>query len=53
LPNELRIKRYFKLGCEVKGMGRGHINWIKAAAKKEAVTCPAPIKNKLRGEVAG
>ncbi len=24
-----RIKRYFELGCEVKGLGRGHINRIK------------------------
>ncbi len=24
-----RIERYFRLGCEVKGLGRGHINRIK------------------------
>jgi nucleotide sugar dehydrogenase len=24
-----KIKRYFELGCEVKGLGRGHINRIK------------------------
>ena len=24
-----RIRRYFELGCEVKGLGRGHINRIK------------------------
>jgi hypothetical protein len=23
------IKRYFQLGCEVKGLGRGHIQRIK------------------------
>jgi hypothetical protein len=23
------IQRYFELGCEVKGLGRGHINRIK------------------------
>jgi nucleotide sugar dehydrogenase len=29
-----RIKRYFELGCEVKGLGRGHINRLKKAHKK-------------------
>jgi hypothetical protein len=24
-----RIKRYFELGCEVKGLGRGHVKRIK------------------------
>ena len=24
-----KIRRYFELGCEVKGLGRGHINRIK------------------------
>jgi hypothetical protein len=24
-----QIRRYFELGCEVKGAGRGHINRIK------------------------
>ena len=24
-----KIQRYFELGCEVKGLGRGHINRIK------------------------
>ncbi len=28
LPDE-KIRRYFELGCEVKGLGRGHINRIK------------------------
>ncbi len=28
------IRRYFELGCEVKGMGRGHIQRIKEAARK-------------------
>lgn len=27
--NDEQIERYFELGCEVKGMGRGHINRIK------------------------
>jgi UDP-N-acetyl-D-glucosamine dehydrogenase len=28
------IKRYFELGCEVKGLGRGHINRLKKMYKK-------------------
>lgn len=30
-----KIERYFKLGCEVKGMGRGHIQRIKEKVRKE------------------
>ena len=30
-----KIKRYLKLGCEVKGLGRGHIRRIKDLIKKE------------------
>lgn len=29
-----KIKRYFELGCEVKGLGRGHINRLKKLHKK-------------------
>ncbi|MBN1672245.1 MAG: nucleotide sugar dehydrogenase [Kiritimatiellae bacterium] len=29
-----KIRRYFELGCEVKGMGRGHIRRIKEAVKR-------------------
>ena len=29
-----RIERYFDLGCEVKGLGRGHINRIKEKVRK-------------------
>ena len=29
-----RIENYFKLGCEVKGLGRGHINRIKAKVRE-------------------
>src|SRR5262249_4190232 len=27
--NDDQIRRYFELGCEVKGMGRGHLKRIK------------------------
>ena len=29
-----KIERYFQLGCEVKGLGRGHINRIKDKVRK-------------------
>jgi UDP-N-acetyl-D-mannosaminuronate dehydrogenase len=29
-----RIRRYFQLGCEVKGLGRGHIQRIKEETRK-------------------
>jgi len=29
-----KIRRYFELGCEVKGLGRGHIQRIKEATRK-------------------
>jgi UDP-N-acetyl-D-glucosamine dehydrogenase len=31
--NDDKIQRYFELGCEVKGLGRGHVNRIKKAVK--------------------
>lgn len=33
LPDE-KIKRYFELGCEVKGLGRGHIQRLKEATRR-------------------
>jgi UDP-N-acetyl-D-glucosamine dehydrogenase len=30
-----RIRRYFELGCEVKGMGRGHIRYIKDRVRQQ------------------
>ena len=32
--NDDKIERYFELGCEVKGLGRGHINRIKDKVRK-------------------
>jgi hypothetical protein len=32
--NDEAIRRYFELGCEVKGLGRGHINRLKKLYKK-------------------
>jgi hypothetical protein len=30
-----KIRRYFELGCEVKGLGRGHIQRIKEEVRSE------------------
>jgi len=32
--NDDKIRRYFKLGCEVKALGRGHIQRIKEEVRK-------------------
>ena len=32
--DDAKIERYFELGCEVKGLGRGHINRIKDRVRK-------------------
>ncbi|MFC1839882.1 nucleotide sugar dehydrogenase [Thermodesulfobacteriota bacterium] len=37
------IEKYFQLGCEVKGLGRGHINRIKEKVRKEKLS--AKISN--------
>ena len=31
--DDAKIRRYFELGCEVKGLGRGHIQRIKKEAR--------------------
>jgi len=31
-----KIRRYFKLGCEVKALGRGHIQRIKEEVRKKS-----------------
>ena len=33
--NDAKIERYFELGCEVKGLGRGHINRIRDKVRKK------------------
>lgn len=34
--DDQKIKRYFELGCEVKGLGRGHVNRIKQLVLNKA-----------------
>jgi len=33
--DDVKIRRYFELGCEVKGMGRGHVRRIKDAVREQ------------------
>lgn len=33
--DDKRIRRYFELGCEVKGLGRGHVKRIKDEVRKK------------------
>ena len=34
--NDDTIRRYFELGCEVKGLGRGHVKRIKDKVKESS-----------------
>ncbi|MCC6763436.1 MAG: GDP-mannose dehydrogenase [Deltaproteobacteria bacterium] len=34
--DDAKIRRFFELGCEVKGLGRGHIQRIKAEVRESA-----------------
>jgi UDP-N-acetyl-D-mannosaminuronate dehydrogenase len=36
--DDTRIRRYFELGCEVKGLGRGHVKRIKDQVKNRNTT---------------
>jgi UDP-N-acetyl-D-glucosamine dehydrogenase len=44
--NDINIKRYFELGCEVKGLGRGHVKRIKdqVREKREQLLLNIPIQ---------
>lgn len=35
--DDAKIERFFELGCEVKGLGRGHINRIKDRVRKRKI----------------
>ncbi|UCG13128.1 MAG: nucleotide sugar dehydrogenase [Deltaproteobacteria bacterium] len=35
ITDDAQIKRYFELGCEVKGLGRGHVKRIKDQVREE------------------
>ncbi len=38
--DDKKIRRYFELGCEVKGLGRGHIQRIKKQVRQKDKTTP-------------
>jgi len=40
LLDDDRIRRYFELGCEVKGLGRGHIQRIKEEVRRKRAQAP-------------
>ena len=47
--DDLKIKRYFELGCEVKGLGRGHVKRIKDQVRmSRTINDEQSIKNKER-----
>ncbi len=41
--DDARIERYFELGCEVKGMGRGHIQRIKEKVRNRNLQNSIPL----------
>ncbi|MFO7738751.1 MAG: nucleotide sugar dehydrogenase [Desulfatiglandaceae bacterium] len=41
--DDVKIERYFELGCEVKGLGRGHINRIKDKVRKRKMGASASL----------
>ena len=45
-----KIGRYFELGCEVKGLGRGHVKRIKdhVKAKRERILLDISMKDEKR-----
>jgi len=47
-----KIKRYFELGCEVKGLGRGHVKRIKDQVRetRERLLLDISMKDKKRGK---
>jgi nucleotide sugar dehydrogenase len=48
--DDVKIKRYFELGCEVKGLGRGHVKRIKdqVRAEKEAMLVAMAERPKVK-----
>jgi nucleotide sugar dehydrogenase len=51
--NDVKIKRYFELGCEVKGLGRGHVKRIKDQVRAEREERLLALSGEPRLRVAG
>jgi len=53
--NDEAIRRYFELGCEVKGLGRGHVKRIKdevyGGRSPAAPARPRPVSSSVRRDV--
>jgi nucleotide sugar dehydrogenase len=49
--DDARIKRYFELGCEVKGLGRGHVKRIKDQVREEREQKYLKVSKKARFKV--
>jgi len=44
--DDARIRRYFELGCEVKGLGRGHVKRIKDDVRKKMMVARRAKKSR-------
>ncbi len=51
--DDARIKRYFELGCEVKGLGRGHVKRIKDQVREEREQMYFQMSEKTRFKAMG
>ena len=51
--NDAKIKRYFELGCEVKGLGRGHVKRIKDEVREEREQMYLQMNKKAHVRVRG
>jgi hypothetical protein len=51
--DDVKIKRYFELGCEVKGLGRGHVKRIKDEVREEREQRYQQMSEKTRFKVVG
>jgi len=49
--NDDQIMKYFELGCEVKGLGRGHIQRIKKRVMKKNMSARATIYSAMEEEI--
>ena len=50
--DDAKIKRYFELGCEVKGLGRGHVKRIKDQVRAEREEMLLALSGKPRSKGA-
>ncbi len=51
--DDVKIKRYFELGCEVKGLGRGHVKRIKDEVREEREQMYLQMNKKTHVRVRG